>query len=63
VGYPFGQFGPAVPALSPLSLWPTLSLLTGRAERKKREGLDAVQALLSNSQNIGLLSMLLLSQI
>ena len=37
MGYPFGQLGSAVPAVSPPNLLPTPSLLTGRAEQQKEK--------------------------
>ena len=54
--YPFGQFGSAVLAVSPPKILPTPSLLV-RGECW-RDSLDAVGALLSSSQNTGVLSTL-----
>jgi len=51
---PFGQFGSALLAVSPPKILPTLSLLVRR--ESWRDSLDAVQALLSSSQNTGVLS-------
>jgi len=48
MGYPFGQLWSAVVVVSAPKLLPTPSLLTAGAVRNKA-GLDAVQALLSNS--------------
>lgn len=53
----FGQFGSAVPAVLPLSLSATPSLLLGAADRvRSRKRLNIVQVQLSNSKNIGVLS-------
>lgn len=57
INYPSGHSEPAVPAVSGPSLLPTLSLAVGYSG--SRGGLDTVQAQLSNSQNIGVLSALL----
>lgn len=58
--YPFGQFRSEYPAVFALSLLCTLSILSGCGIEGvgKRESLGAVQALVSNSQNAGVLSTL-----
>lgn len=55
--HPFGQLSVAVPGLSPLKFLSTPSLLTG-GQNGAKESLDAVQALLSNGQNTGVLAAL-----
>ena len=56
--YPFGQLGSAVPAMSPPKLLPTPSLVAfwGEGGKCREDSLDAVQALLSSSQNTGVFS-------
>jgi len=56
MGYPFGQFGSAVPGVSPSpNFLPIPSLLATGTEWGERERLDPVGAFLSNSQNSGVL--------
>jgi len=56
--HPFGRFGSAVPAVSPPNLLPIPSQLAGQAGWEK-ESLDAMQVLLSNSQNTAVTSAVL----
>jgi len=49
MGYPFGQLGSAVPAVSFRSLLATLHLTCCGGNIRKRKSLDALQALLSGS--------------
>lgn len=53
--HPFAQLGSPVLAISPPNFLPTPSLLNA----EERESLEAVQALFSNNQNLGVLSALL----
>ena len=54
--YPFGYFGSAVLAMSPSKILPTPSLMAFGGEGGKwRDSPDAVPALLSSSQNTGVL--------
>jgi len=53
--YTFGQFGSAVLTMSTPKILPTPSLWGGRGACR-RDSLDAVRALLSSSQNTGVLS-------
>lgn len=57
IKYPFSQSGSAVPAVSPHSPLHTSTLLAevGRVKAGRRESLDAMQAVLSTNQNIGVL--------
>jgi len=55
IQYPFGQFVSAVLAISPPKILPILSLL-GEEGKRWKDSLDAVQTLLSSSQNTGMLS-------
>jgi len=58
---PWGLFGTAVPAESQPPTHPQPTRCSGSV--RNGEGLDAVQALFSNSQNISMLSTLFWSQI
>lgn len=49
---------PAVLVVSPATILPTPSLLMGGSRGGERENVDAVQLLLSNSQNTSVLSVL-----
>ena len=51
VGYPFGELGADVPAVSPPSALGTPSLLAWRGSRRSRKALGAVQALLSTDSH------------
>lgn len=55
MGRPFGQYGPAVLAVAPLSSWCISSLLAGSAAQEAEKPLVSVLSLLCNSYNIKVL--------
>lgn len=58
MGHPFGQFGSAVPALSPPSLFPIPSPLALGAEGTRESALMLCKRCSSGSQNTGVLTTL-----
>lgn len=63
MAFPLGQPRSAVLVTSLLSFLPTISLLIGGGRVRHEEGFEAMEALFSNSQTIGMLPTLFYLQI